>query len=176
MQAPVVETDRLILRGYRLGDFPLYAAMWADPDVTRHIADGAPRPEEDSWKSFLSASGHWELLGFGTWAVEERATGQYVGSVGFAERMRDRGPDLEGAPELGYSFVSSAGGKGFATESAKAAVEWARAHFGKMRLIAIVAPGNLASIRVAEKCGFRERSRGLSAGRLRMFFETTIGE
>jgi RimJ/RimL family protein N-acetyltransferase len=176
MQIPVVETDRLILRGYRLSDFPYYAAMWADPAVARRIADGSPRSEEEAWKSFLFVSGHWELLGFGAWAVEERATGKYVGNVGFADRKRDRGPDLEGVPELGYSLVSSAGGRGFATESAKAAVEWARRHFGKTRLIAIVAPDNLASIRVAEKCGFRERSRGLSVGRPRVFFETTLGE
>jgi RimJ/RimL family protein N-acetyltransferase len=176
MQIPVVKTDRLVLRGYRLDDFPHCAAMWADPDVTRHIADGAPRSGEESWKSFLSISGHWELMGFGTWAVDERTTGRLVGSVGFVERMRDRGPKLEDAPELGYGFVSSAGGQGFATESVKAAVEWARSHFGKTRLIAIVAPDNLASIRVAKKCGFTEMSRGLSAGRPRVFFETTLGE
>jgi RimJ/RimL family protein N-acetyltransferase len=176
MQVPVIETDRLILRGYRLGDFSDYAAMWADPAVTRHIADGSPRSEEESWKSFLSMSGHWELLGFGTWAVEERATGRFVGSAGFAERMRDRGPALEGVPELGYGFVSSVSGRGFATEAAKAAVAWARTHFGNTRLIAIVAPDNLASIHVAEKCGFREVSRGLSGGRHRVFFEAILAE
>jgi len=170
----VLQTDRLVLRVHRLEDFAPFAAMWADPDVTRHIADGAPRSEEASWASFLSMAGHWRLLGFGNWAIEEKAGGRYLGVVGFAERKRDRGAELAGVPEIGWTLVTAAAGNGYATEAANAALEWGRAHFGQSRVIAIVAPDNLASTRVAEKCGFKEFHRGPSAGRPRVFFDKVL--
>jgi hypothetical protein len=72
MRAPILETERLTLRGHRLDDFGPYAAMWADPVVTQHIG-GKPIPEEESWTRFLRQAGHWALLGFGYWVVEEKA-------------------------------------------------------------------------------------------------------
>ena len=76
-QVPVLETERLKLRGHRLDDFIASAAMWADPNVTRHIG-GKPLTEEESWTKFLRYVGHWALLGFGYWVVEEKATGSFL--------------------------------------------------------------------------------------------------
>ena len=82
LQVPVLETERLKLRGHRLDDFSASAAMWADPNVTRHIG-GQPLTEEEAWTRFLRYAGHWNLLGFGYWAVEEKATGSFAAVGGY---------------------------------------------------------------------------------------------
>jgi RimJ/RimL family protein N-acetyltransferase len=133
MSIPIVETARLILRGPKPDDFAAYAAMWADPETTRHIGDGSPKSIEDSWTSFLRHAGHWHIVGFGSWIVEEKASRRAIGVLGFNERKRERAPDLDGLPELGWMFDRSASGKGYATEALKGAARlgqrnaWARA-------------------------------------------------
>jgi RimJ/RimL family protein N-acetyltransferase len=138
--------------------------MWADPKVTQHIG-GKPLTEEECWTRLLRYVGHWALLGFGYWVVEEKATGNFVGETGFADYKRDLGPTLKGVPEIGWAFASQAQGKGYATEAVRAAVAWGDVHFSSSsfssgrtgtRTACIIAPGNVASIRVAVKCGYRE--------------------
>jgi RimJ/RimL family protein N-acetyltransferase len=153
-EIPILETPRLKLRPHRLDDFIHSAAMWADPNVTRYIA-GKPLTEEESWTKFLRYGGHWQLLGFGYWAVEERATGNFVGELGFADYKRNSQPSLDGMPEIGWVLTSQAHGKGYATEAVRAAVAWGDAHFRSPRTACLISPENLASIRVAEKCGYR---------------------
>jgi RimJ/RimL family protein N-acetyltransferase len=157
-EVPVIETTRLILRGHRLGDFPDCAAMWADPIVTRHIG-GKPFSEEETWARFLRYVGHWSVLGFGYWAIEEKDTASFVGELGFADFKRDIVPSIKGTPELGWALASRAHGKGYATEAVRAAVVWGKTHFGAARTCCIIHPENLASIRVAEKCGYQEFQR-----------------
>lgn len=153
-EVPVLETTRLKLRGHRLDDFTHCAAMWADPQVTQYIG-GKPLTEEEAWTKFLRYAGHWRLLGFGYWAIEEKATGKFVGELGFADYKRDLQPPLNGTPEIGWVLASPAHGKGYATEAVRAAVAWGDAHFQAARTACIIAPENLASIHVAEKCGYR---------------------
>jgi RimJ/RimL family protein N-acetyltransferase len=129
--------------------------MWAHPEVTRYIG-GKPLTEEESWTKFLRYVGHWSLLGFGYWLVEERATGKCIGEIGFADYKRDLKPSLEGMPEIGWVLSSMAHGKGYATEAVRAAVGWGDARFKSPRTACIIASENLASIRVAVKCGYRE--------------------
>jgi RimJ/RimL family protein N-acetyltransferase len=155
VEVPIVETERLTLRGHRADDFVHSAAMWADPNVTRHIG-GKPLTEEESWTKFLRYLGHWALLGFGYWVAEEKATGNFVGEIGFADYKRDLEPSLKGVPEIGWVLASVAHGKGYATEAVRAAVTWGDAHFESARTGCIIAPENLASMRVAVKCGYRE--------------------
>jgi len=71
MTIPVLETERLILRGHRPDDFPAYAQMWADPAVTRFIG-GAPLSEEDAWAKYSRLFGQWQLLGFGFWCLTDK--------------------------------------------------------------------------------------------------------
>lgn len=151
---PVIETARLRLRRHRVEDLADCAALWADPEVVRHIS-GRPFTEEEVWARLLRYVGHWALLGFGYWLVEERESGAFVGELGFADFHRDIEPALDGMPELGWVLASRAHGRGYATEAARAAVAWGERHFGAARIACIIAPGNHASIRVAEKCGFR---------------------
>ena len=155
---PVLETPRLILRGPVLDDFPAYAAMWADPHVTRYIG-GVPVSEEDAWSRFLRAVGQWTMLGFGFWSVIERQSGRRIGEVGFVEGRRNIVPSLIGIPECGWSLVPSVQGRGFATEAVGATLAWGDRHFGQVRMACIIAPENAASLRVAEKSGFREALR-----------------
>jgi RimJ/RimL family protein N-acetyltransferase len=155
---PEVMTERLILRGHALEDFPAYAAMWADPDVTRFIG-GTPLSEEEAWGKFLRAFGQWSVMGFGFWSVSEKSTGTRIGEVGFVEGRRNIVPSLLGVPELGWAFVPGAHGKGYATEAARAALGWGETHFGRVRMACIIAPDNAASLRVAAKLGFNEALR-----------------
>ncbi len=151
---PTIETERLILRGHRLDDFPRSAAMWADPKVVEYVG-GKPLTEEDSWTKFLRYVGHWTVFGFGYWVAEEKATGTFVGEIGFADYKRELEPSLKGIPEIGWVLASQAHGKGYATEAARAVIKWGEAHFGAVRTACIIAPEHRASIQVASKCGYR---------------------
>jgi RimJ/RimL family protein N-acetyltransferase len=169
IEIPLVETKRLKLRGHRLEDFIHCAAIWADPIVTRYIG-GKPFSEEETWARFLRYAGHWSLLGFGYWAIEEKETGDFVGELGFADFKRDLEPSIKGMPELGWVLASRAHGKGYATEAARAAVAWGETHFGKALTVCIIHPENLASIRVAEKCGYKEARRTTYKGHATVVF------
>jgi RimJ/RimL family protein N-acetyltransferase len=157
VEVPVLESERLKLRGHRLEDFVHCAAMWADPEVARYIG-GKPHTEEESWARLLRYSGHWSLLGFGYWVVEEKSTGNFIGEVGFADYKRDL-PPLRGIPEIGWAFITQARGKGYATETVRAAVAWGDAHLPSLCTACIIHPENLASIHVAEKCNYRQFQR-----------------
>src|SRR5580698_1976199 len=134
--APLLETERLKLRGHRLDDFIPCAAMWADPTVTRHIG-GKPFTEEESWTRLLRYVGHWAMLGFGYWVVEEKATGGFAGEIGFADYKRDLEPSLKDVPEIGWALAAQAQGRGYATEAARAVIAWGDAHLGSSRTACI---------------------------------------
>jgi RimJ/RimL family protein N-acetyltransferase len=169
VEVPILETERLTLRGQREDDFVRSAAMWADANVTRYIG-GKPLSEEESWTKFLRYVGHWAVLGFGYWVAEEKATGNFVGEIGFADFKRDLEPSLTGVPEIGWVLASAAHGKGYATEAVRAAVAWGDAHFEAARTACIIAPDNLESIRVAVKCGYREFVRTTYKGHPTVMF------
>lgn len=169
-EVPILETDRLRLRGHRLEDFLSCAALWADPIVTRYTV-GKPLSGEDVWARMLRYVGHWAWMAFGPWVIEEKATGNFVGEMGFVDWKRDIQPSLRGIPELGWVLASQAHGQGYATESVRAALAWGKAHFTSTavrsrlafapelisaQMVCIIHPDNVRSIRVAEKCGFRE--------------------
>jgi RimJ/RimL family protein N-acetyltransferase len=155
---PVIETERLRLRGHTLADFDAAAAMWGDGQVTRFIG-GKPSTREESWARFIRYPGHWHLLGHGYWAVEEKATGLFVGDIGFGSFKRIIDPPLD-EPEQGWALAPAAHGKGYASEAVAASLRWAEAHFGpKVHFVCMIAPENTASIRVAEKAGYIEFAR-----------------
>src|ERR1700760_1975625 len=97
---PIVETERLRLRGHTLSDFTHTRALWSDAAVVQHLG-AKPHTREECWARLLRYAGHWPLLGFGYWLVEEKETGEFVGEVGFADFQRDMQPALGGVPELG---------------------------------------------------------------------------
>ncbi len=134
--------------------------MWADPAVTRYIC-GKPLSEEESWARLLRYVGHWALLDFGYWVVEEKETGNFAGEIGFADYKRNMEPSLDGTPEIGWVLASKSHGKGYATEAVRAAVTWGDQRFERSRTACLIHPENLASIRVAQKCGYREFQRAI---------------
>jgi RimJ/RimL family protein N-acetyltransferase len=149
--APVLETERLVLRGHRVDDFEALAAQWANPDVVKYIG-GTPSSREASWSRLLRYPGHWQLLGFGYWAVFLH-DGTFVGEVGIADYQRDIIPSLEGLAEMGWVISPAFHGQGYALEAAQKVLEWADTHLDR-QLCCIIAPEHVASIRLAEKCGF----------------------
>jgi RimJ/RimL family protein N-acetyltransferase len=158
MIIPVLQTERLILRGHSLDDFAAYAAMWATEDVTRFIG-GKPLSDEEAWSKFMRMAGQWTMLGFGFFAVEERATGRFIGETGFVEGHRAIEPSLIGVPEIGWGFAREVHGKGYAFEAARAALHWGEGRFGRVPMRCIIAPQNAPSIRLAQKLGFTELLR-----------------
>jgi len=167
---PLVYSERLILRGHQVADLAECALMWADPQVTRFIG-GRPFTVEEVWARLLRYVGHWALLGFGYWVVEERATGRFVGEVGFADYQRSIEPSLADTPEIGWVLAPGAQGQGFATEAVRAAVAWADSHFPAGRTVCLIDVANLPSIRVAEKCGYSVWQRTMYKGEAVILFE-----
>jgi RimJ/RimL family protein N-acetyltransferase/N-acetylglutamate synthase-like GNAT family acetyltransferase len=153
--APLLETERLRLRAPRRTDFENSSAMWTDPIVNRYFA--APLSREDAWSKFLRYPGHWNINGYGFWVCEEKATGAWVGELGFADFKRTMMPSLGDHPEAGWVLAPRAHGKGYATEAMRAATAWIETRYPKS--VCIIHPNNAPSLRVAEKLGFRESHR-----------------
>lgn len=151
---PVLDTERLRLRAHRADDHAECAAIWSNPEVVRHIG-GRAFTAEEVWRRLLQYVGLWSLLGYGYWAVEEKATGRYIGDIGFADFKRELQPSLEGMLEFGWVLAPHAHGKGYASEAVAAAMAWAADHRPTLRAVCIIDPANQPSIRVAEKAGFR---------------------
>ncbi len=155
---PRIETERLILRGHRLDDFPAIRDMWADPVVTKYIS-GNPRPEEECWLKFLRATGFWVHLGYGYWIIEDKETGAVAGEAGFGDFKRAMTPSNGGEPEIGWSLAAQFHGRGYGSEAAAAAVAWGDEQKFDAPMSCIIDPGNAPSIRIAEKLGFIETTR-----------------
>ncbi len=156
-QAPVLETTRLVLRGSTLDDLEPCAAMWGDPEVVRFVG-GQVSTREQAWARLLRYVGHWNLLGYGFWAVIDRDTGRYAGEVGVARFERDLVPSL-GNFEAGWVFAAWAHGRGYATEAMQAVLAWTDATFPDQATACLIDLGNAGSHRVAAKLGFRELDR-----------------
>jgi RimJ/RimL family protein N-acetyltransferase len=150
LEIPTLTTERLRLRPLRRSDVEACATLNADPEVLR-CAYGETTPWDlgRAWRYLAFLSGHWVLGGCGTWAVEHRETGAFLGLVGFSEP--------EGWPgcELAWHLDRSSWGQGYATEAARAALAYAFDELGKERIISLIHPDNHASLRVAEKLGER---------------------
>ena len=169
MKAPTLETERLILRAHSLDDYSATAALWSDPVVTRYIR-GVPSTPEESWYRLLRYAGHWLLLGFGYWAVEEKLTGNFLGEVGFADYKRAIEPPLGNVPEAGWVFASPAHGKGFAKEAVNAMHIWGANNFKTPKSACLIHPENEPSLRLAAKVGYRELVQGVYKGEPTMIF------
>jgi RimJ/RimL family protein N-acetyltransferase len=144
-----LETERLRLRMFRESDFDAYARICADPDVMRYLGEGKALTRAEAWRQMAMIVGHWQLRGFGLWAVEERQTGALVGRIGL---FRPEGwPGLE----CGWMLAREYWGKGYATEAARRSLEYAFGTLGQSHVISLIRPDNAASIRVAERLGER---------------------
>lgn len=148
-----LETERLILRMWREeDDFDAYARMCADPEVMRYLG-GKTLTRPESWRHMAFIIGHWYLRGYGHWAVEEKASGQFIGRIGFLN------PDGWPGFEIGWTLGREHWGKGYATEGARRALDYAFKELDKDHVISLIHPENQASIRVAERLGERPEGK-----------------
>lgn len=148
-----LETERLTLRMWREeDDFEPYARMCADPEVMRFLG-GKTFSRMEAWRHMAFIVGHWHLRGYGHWAVEEKASGQMIGRLGFLN------PVGWPAFEIGWTLAREHWGKGYATEGARRALEYAFTELDKDHVISLIHPDNRGSIRVAERLGERVEGR-----------------
>jgi RimJ/RimL family protein N-acetyltransferase len=149
MKYDELETERLKLRMWRESDIDAYAEMCGDPLVMRYLGPGKVLTRNEAWRSIAFFIGHWHLRGYSHWAVEEKATGAMIGRIGFL--------NPEGWPgfEIGWTLARRAWGKGYATEGAKAALQYAFETLDQRHVISLIHPGNTPSMRVADRIGER---------------------
>lgn len=148
MTVPEVETDRLLLRGFRDEDGEAWAEICADEETMSWLAR-EPMDRGDAWRHMAELAGHWQLKGYGQWAMEERDGGELVGRAGLY--FPADWPGLE----VGWLVRRDRWGRGYATEAGAAAVRFAFEQVGADHVLSLIAPENVASRRVAEKLGAR---------------------
>jgi RimJ/RimL family protein N-acetyltransferase len=154
-EAPVLETGRLVLRGWRKGDFRSWHAILQEEAVSRFLA-GTGMSLEDCWRRLAGAAGSWPLMGFGGWAVTTRDDGALIGNVGLFNAWRDLEPEFGEEPEMGWIFTTRVHGQGYASEACQAALTWAESNLPPTAIWAIIDPGNDSSLRLAGRLGFEQ--------------------
>ncbi|NJM51432.1 MAG: GNAT family N-acetyltransferase [Sphingomonadales bacterium] len=163
--APLLETERLILRGHERADFEAIFAMGQDAERTQYKG-GPIHSRSAAWEKFLRGPALWMLLGYGMWIVERRSDGAVLGQVGYADFMRDMDPPLPDIPEMAWvlgreAAASDGRGLGYGSEALAAILSWGDTHIAADRYQCIISKDNIASIRLAQKFGFQEIRRTL---------------
>jgi RimJ/RimL family protein N-acetyltransferase len=147
--------------------------MWSDPAVTRFIS-GRASTEQQTWTRMLSYLGHWALMGFGYWVIEEKSSGEFAGEVGFADFKREIADSMKAGPELGFALASRFHGQGYATEAVRAALSWADASLAAKTTVCLINIDNAASLHVVEKCGYQVTERSLYNGQPVLFLNRVV--
>ncbi len=151
------ESARLRFRQMTAGDLDDMAALLGDPEVMAYYPAPKSRAEAGQWIDWNL--GLYRSYGYGLWVVRLAESGEFVGDCGLTPQVVDGREELE----VGYHVMRPLQGRGYATEAAAAARDFARDRLGARRLTAIIHPANLASQRVAEKIGLRPEKRTRSA-------------
>lgn len=148
-----LETERLILRLFCESDLDAYAEMCSDAVVMQYIGNGKPLTRAEAWRSMATMLGHWQLRGYGLWAVEEKASREMIGRIGCWQ------PEGWLDFEIGWMLRRAYWRKGYATEAASASIRYAFETLGRHQLISLIMPDNQPSIRVAERLGEKLQGR-----------------
>jgi len=146
LDIPTLETERLTLRAPAEADFPALAAFY---ETDRAEFVGGHIGPNEVWRTLASMIGHWALRGYGMWAVDERETGLFCGHVG------PWNPHGWPEPEIGWTLLGAAEGRGIAREAAEASRAYAYGSLGWTTAISLIDPANTRSIRLAERMGAR---------------------
>jgi len=142
---PEVLTDRLVLRGFRDDDREPFAALNRDPEVMRYFVRTLDRAGSDERVDRILDQ--WRADGLGLWAVERRADGAFLGLTGLAKH------DYLRQPEVGWRLARFAWGNGYATEAARAALDWGFGVRAIAEIVSVTAVGNGRSRAVMERLG-----------------------
>lgn len=145
LDIPVLETERLRLRGWREEDHGPFAAFCAS-EATARFVGGVCGPD-DAWRRIAGQIGHWVLRGYGSWVIEEKAGGRWLGYCGLWS------PHGWPEPELMWGLAAHAHGRGYATEAARRGRDYAYRALGWTTLVSWIAPANTPSQRVAARLG-----------------------
>lgn len=140
-----LETPRLILRPPQMQDFEAWATYHGDEIATRFIGGCQPRPT--AWRSFMTMCGCWHMTGIAMFSVIEKSSGEWIGRLG------PWNPEGWPEPEIGWGIAREHWGKGYASEGAAAAMDYAFDVLGWDRVIHCIDEANLASQGVAKKLG-----------------------
>ena len=166
----VLETDRLLLRPPVPEDAEALSPLYADPEVMRYLGDGRTLEREETERSVRRMIEAWKADGFGLFTTVRKKDEAVVGRVGLIvwnpETWQTTRAGADGPTELevGYTLGRPFWGRGYATEAAAAARDFAVGRLGARRLIALIIYGNDASQNVARKLGF-EHERDIVFGR-----------
>lgn len=142
-----LETKRLRLRLFTLDDLQVMFKLCTDPDVIKFADTAVKDMEEARQRLEKGPLSDYKKYGYGRFAVELKETGKVIGFCGIKYL-----PEID-LPEVGYRYLKEYWGKGIGTEAAKACVEFARDDLKIKKLVALIIPENIASIRIAEKLG-----------------------
>ena len=145
MPIPTLETDRLILRAPSADDVEPWMEFLADPEAQRFLGGAQSRPL--AWRQICSMAGAWTVRGFSMFSVVEKATGRWIGRLGPWQ------PEGWPGTEVGWGLIRDAWGKGYATEGAEAAIDWAFSALGWDEVIHNIDPLNENSLKVARRLG-----------------------
>lgn len=159
-EGPVLRTERLTLRRFRLDDAPFMLELLNDEDFLRYIGDRAVRTEEQA-REYIRNRIHasYEEAGCGHYLVHVQPENAPAGSCGLLRR-----PGLAD-PDIGFAFLPAFRGRGYAHEASVAVLEHARRVLGIARVVAVTARDNERSARLLEKLGLRfEREVQLEPG------------
>ncbi|WAC60727.1 GNAT family N-acetyltransferase [Brevundimonas sp. SL130] len=152
MNAEILTTERLVLTPVAVSDLDSLIALWSDEEFTRHIT-GRAMTSEEVWFRLLRDLGQWNVAGYGSWTVRLATDGAYLGNVSILDHRRLIDPPLT-EPELGWGLSPAFQGRGFALEAVQAVLGWADVRLAAVRTVCMIAPENLASIRLAERVGY----------------------
>ncbi len=145
----ILETPRLQLRHLEPSDLDALFHLYRDAEIRRYFPDGTRPFEETRQELEWFRHGHPQFPRLGLWATVERSSGEFLGRCGLLPW------DIEGSHEVELAFLIAKirWGEGFATEAALAIIDYACTQLGLCRLICLITPGNVASVRVATKVG-----------------------
>jgi RimJ/RimL family protein N-acetyltransferase len=156
----IATTERLTLRHFHVLDLEPMVQVFRDPEVMR-FGDGVQSKEWVRAWLHTCLEHYYQTWGFGPYAVAKKQDQSVIGYCGLFYF-----PDINGQPEveIGYRLRRSAWGQGYATEAVRAVRDYAFHTLGLKRLIAMIDPSNVASIRVAEKIGMHHESEVMLEG------------
>ena len=145
----ILATERMLFRHFEADDLEALHALYRDPEIRKYFPDGVLTLEETREELEWFQHGHPMRPELGLWATIERSTGTFLGRCGLLPW------DIAGVPEveLAYLIDKRRWGEGFATEAARAIMQYAETTLRLERLICLITPGNQASVAVASKVG-----------------------
>src|SRR5262245_13362807 len=168
-----IESERLLLRRITRDDYEFFACLHGTPEVVRYIMGGQPRSAEES-RAWVDRAAMYRRPNLGYLAVVRKSDGQLIGRCGLGELVVDAnatpgtilrgwfdraqapaGTEIVDTPDLGYTFDPASWGHGYATEAARCVFDYARANLAWPRIVSVIHPDNVRSLRVAERSGLR---------------------